>query len=885
MRLYLSRLIVVLIILLSFSTTTFSQKLSLDKKVNIHIEDASLEEALDVIGEIGDIHFSYNPQILPDEIKINIKSKKRSLGSIIEELCSQSGLTYEIVEQQVILKRVDTDESKETDIEVLRDRVFSGYIKDKESGETLIGAAIYFPDLKTGTISNAFGFFSISVPEGDHSLQVSYLGYQIHKTSLRVDSDQPFNIEMTRSEELLKEVIIRPVEESMVLKASQMSRIDVNSSRLAEMPTLMGEGDVIKSIQSLPGIKLHGDGSTWFFVRGGNRDQNLILLDDAPIYNPSHLLGLFSTFIPDAIKDIDIYKGDLPASYGGRLSSLVDIRTNDGNMNNFALNGSIGLISSKLAIEVPLIKQKSSFFLSTRVSQLRWFFRQFNPDIQDFNFYDLNSKFNFKINDNNRLFFSIYSGADFYSNVTDNFTSSGIKWRNNAVTLRWNHVFNQKLFSNATLYTSSYNYRLYTSIEQDYYWNSNIDNLTFKYDLSWYLNPKNTLYMGLRFSGHNIDPGNYYVDGKLGTQPIVSKKHAREFNVYAENEQIITDKLNIRYGLRMSLWNNTGEAVEFAYDENLNPVDSIYYVPGKSYHHYFNIEPRLSISYLLSERTSLKLSYARTTQYLQLVSNSISPFTTLDVWLPSGPNIPDQKADQVALGIFHFSDKLGLDVSAEAYYKKMHNQIDYIDHAEMLLNPIVETQLRYGGVKAYGLELMIKRSEGRLNGWIGYSLSRALRKTEGINQNREYPAFYDRPHELTFYLSYNISKRINTSLNWYYSTGAAVTMPSSYFYYNGLTLPVYHEKNNERFPDYHRMDLSFLFRLNRRVRKYQHQIGISIFNLYGRKNPIFINFNKIEKSNSDFVIPGNLIDSPNLLTTNTFVYNVVPSITYHFQFQ
>ena len=226
-------------------------------------------------------------------------------------------------------------------------------------------------------------------------------------------------------------------------------------------------------------------------------------------------------------------------------------------MNKFALNGSIGLISSKLAIEVPLIKQKSSFFLSTRVSQLKWFFRQFNPDIQDFNFYDLNSKFNFKINDNNRLYFSIYSGADFYSNVTDSFTSSGIKWRNNAVTLRWNHVFNQKLFSNATLYTSSYDYRLYTSIEQDYYWNSNIDNLTFKYDLSWYLNPKNTLYMGLRFSGHNIDPGNYYVDGKLGTQPIVSKKHAREFNVYVENEQIITDKLNLRYGLRMSLWNNT----------------------------------------------------------------------------------------------------------------------------------------------------------------------------------------------------------------------------------------------------------------------------------------------------------------------------------------
>ncbi len=885
MRPYLSPVFFILIILLFIGKHSYSQQLNLDQKVNINLEDASLEEALDVISEIGGIHFSYNPQILPDDVKINIKSNNQELKIIIEELCSQSGLSFEILEKQVILRTPGKDESQNTDTETSPNRILSGYIKDKESGETLIGAAIYFPELKTGTISNAFGFFSTSIPDGEHTLQVSYLGYQIFKKNISETNSDPLYIEMTKSEEILKEVIIRPVEESMLLNASQMGRIDVSSSTLSEMPTLMGEGDVIKSIQSLPGIKLHGDGSTWFFVRGGNRDQNLILLDDAPIYNPSHLLGLFSTFIPDAIKDIDIYKGDLPASYGGRLSSLIDIRTNDGNMNKFALNGSLGLISSKLAIEVPLIKQKSSFFLSTRLSRLKWFFQQFNPDIQDFNFYDLNSKFNFKLNDNNRLFLSFYSGADFYSNVTDSFSSSGIKWRNNALTLRWNHVFNQKLFSNATLYTSSYNYRLYTSIEQDYYWNSNIDNLTFKYDLSWYLNSKNTVYMGLRFSGHNLDPGNYYVDGKLGIQPIVSKKHAREFNIYVENEQTITDKLNLRYGLRLSLWNNTGESVEYIYDEDLNATDSIYHAPGKSYHHYFNIEPRLSMNYLLSERTSLKLSYARTTQYLQLVTNSISPFTTLDVWLPSGPNIPDQKADQVALGIFHLSERPGLNFSVEGYYKKMYNQIDYIDHAEMLLNPYVETQLRYGSVKAYGMELMMKKSSGRLNGWIGYSFSRALRKTDDINQNREYPAFYDRPHELTLFVSYDISKRINTSLNWYYSTGAAVTMASSYYYYNGLSLPIYHEKNNERFPDYHRMDLSFLFRLNRNVRKFQHQIGLSIFNLYGRKNPIFINFNKIENSNSEFVIPGNLIDPPNLLTTNTFVYNVVPSITYHFQFQ
>jgi hypothetical protein len=337
--------------------------------------------------------------------------------------------------------------------------------------------------------------------------------------------------------------------------------------------------------------------------------------------------------------------------------------------------------------------------------------------------------------------------------------------------------------------------------------------------------------------------------------------------------------------LRLSIWNNTGESKEYVYDENYNPVDSIYYAPGQTYHSYVNLEPRFSLNYLMTKSTSLKLSYARTTQYLHLISNSISPFTTLDVWLPSGPNIPDQKANQVALGVFHHFEGSGINISAEGYYKKMNNQIDYIDHAEMLLNPYVETQLRYGNAKAYGLELLIKKEPGRLNGWVGYTFSRVIRKTKGINLNREYPAFYDRPHEIVLFVSYDITKRINASLNWYYSTGAAVTMPSSFYYYNGQTIPIYHKKNNERFPDYHRMDLSVMFRLNRKVRKYQHQLGFSIYNLYGRQNPVFINFNKIEQENNKFVIPGNLITPPNLLTTNIFVYNVIPSLTYHFQFQ
>jgi hypothetical protein len=860
-----------------------SQELSITGKISVTIENASMEEAIDQISRAGRINFSYNPQTLPQGIFINISLIDQPLKTVLEEFCSQSGLSFELIEQQIVLKNAESVGSGELP-EPSDDIILSGYIKDQQSGESLIGAAIYFPVLKTGTISNAFGFFSITIPQGDYVAQVSYLGYKIRSIPIEASQVLPLDIEMTKSEEILDEVIIRPEDEAIILNASQMSKIDINSSTLLEMPTLMGEGDVIKSIQSLPGIKLHGDGSTWFFVRGGNRDQNLILLDDAPIYNPSHMLGLFSTFSPDAVKDINIYKGDLPAAYGGRLSSLIDIRTMDGNLKKFTLNGSIGLISSKLALQVPIVKQKSSVFLSARVSQLKWFFRQFNQDIRDFNFYDLNSKINFKINENNRIYLSFYSGADFYSYVTESSASGGIRWQNNALTLRWNHVFDQKLFSNATFYTSSYNYRLYTSIVDNYFWNSTIDNFTFKYDLSWYLNPNNTIYSGLRLSGHNLDPGNYYVDGKLGAQPVVSKKHTREINLYAENEQIISPRLNLRYGLRLSVWNNTGESLEYTYDENYIPVDSTYYAPGESYHHFINMEPRISLNYLLSRQTSFKFSYARTTQYLHLVTNSISPFTSLDVWLPSGPNIPDQKANQLAFGIFHVFGHSNINISAEGYLKKMTNQIDYIDHAEMLLNPHVETQLRFGQSRAYGMEFLVKKDNGRLNGWIAYTLSRVLRKTNDINFNREYPAFYDRPHELALFVSYDLTKRIRSSINWYYSTGAAVTMPTSFYYYNGLTLPIYIEKNNERFPDYHRMDLSFLFRLNRKIRKFQHQLGFSVYNLYGRQNPIFINFNKIEQGNK-FVIPGNLINPPHLLTTNIFVYNIIPSITYHFQFQ
>jgi hypothetical protein len=856
---------------------------ALSLPITLQTDTITLKEVIQKISSSSGIQFSYNPAVVPVDSLIKIDEKDISLKDLLDAISDRFGLDYEVVEKQIIIKKagqVGPGSIKEEESVTLK-----GFIQDTESGENLIGATIFLPDLKTGTISNAYGFYSITLPSGDYSLSISYIGYDEIAKNLTLRNDQTIDFHLDPSETVMEEIIVLPDQQISFINTSQMSNLDISPRDLKQIPAFFGEGDVIKSLQSIPGIQLFGDGSTLFFVRGGDRDQNMILLDEAPIYNPSHLLGLFSTFIPEGVKDITIYKGDIPARYGGRLSSLIDIRTNDGNLNKFSMVGTLGMLSTKLGIESPIVREKASFFISSRISQIGWFFKNLSDQVKDFYFYDINSKFNWKINNNNRVFLTFYSGADMYSERSNPNSSSGINWGNNSLTFRWNHIFSKKLFSNTTLYASSYHYNLYTSIEQENFWNSEIDNLTLKSDFSFFPNTSMTLFAGIGFSGHNINPGNFYVNNQLNINvPYVSKKHNREWAFYAENDHEINKKLKVRYGLRLSIWENTGEAIEIDYDDNLNPVDSSYYSAGKVYDRFINLEPRLSLNYQVNNSLSLKASYSRNTQYMHLITNSISPFTSLDVWLPSGPNIPDQDAHQVAFGLIQGFSKSGIVIRGEVYYKKMNNQIDYIDHAQMLLNPFIEAELRYGDAWAYGMEISAEKKAGRLRGWMGYSLSKAWRKFSQINQGNKYPAFYDRPHEISITTIYDFNPRINASINWYYASGAAISTPSGFYYYRGHTLPIYGEKNNDRLPDYHRMDVSVQFRLNKKPAKFKHFIGLSIFNLYGRKNPVFLNFNKTEVDTNEFRIPGDLGSIPNLLSTQTYIYNVIPSINYHFRF-
>lgn len=875
------------ILILFLYHLSYGQQHVFQNKVNLNFDKITLEEALILLSDSFQLKFSYNPDKLPLNKEISLKAKDITIEQALRDLCEQAGLSYSHVEEQIILKEAAEKEGQTGKIRSeSRESTLSGYIKDEETGEILIGASLYFPEQKTGTISNSYGFFSITFPDDRYTMICSYIGYQSSESIIDLTSDQSLDITLKPSSRTLEEILVTDLNSYSVIGVSQMSSMEIEPDDIMKMPSFMGEGDVIKSLQSVPGIKLHGDGSTWFYVRGGERDQNLILLDEAPIYNPSHLLGLFSTFVPDAVKDITIYKGDIPASYGGRLSSLVDVKTIDGNMKKFKLDGSLGLLSTKLSFETPVVKEKGSVFLSSRFSRLEWIFRALETNVKDFNFYDLNFKINWRFSEKDRVFLNFYSGEDLYSQQVNPGNTSGLNWSNNAFTLRWNHVFTDKLFSNSTLYASSYDYSLFTSIEDNNHWNSAIANLTIKTDFSWYDHVNSTWYAGLSFSGHNINPGNLLVNGRQSPLfPSVSRKHNREWAFYGENDLKINERLNLRYGLRLSVWDNTGESFEISYNENYDPVDTVFYDAGEPYGAYGNLEPRISLNYRIGPAMSLKFSYNKTSQYLHLINNSISPFTTLDVWLPSGPNIPDQKAHQVAAGLMYNRIPPGLNFKAEVYYKDMSNQIGYTNHADMILNPLVESELRFGDGWSYGLELSAEKKMGKLRGWTGYTFSRTWKKISGINNGNKFPAFYDRPHEYSLFITYDWSDRFNTSLNWYYSTGAAFTSPVSFYTYNGHTVPVYNEINNDRFPNYHRLDLSLLYRLNKRPHRYQHQLGLTLYNLYGRKNPFFIHYNKIQTGENTFRIPGDLGTMPDLVASQRYVHGLIPSITYHFTWQ
>jgi len=808
-----------------------------------------------------------------------------SLATILVGLLHPLGIEFIAVEDHIVLRpKIAKSEKQSVSPPIEKPHgnyTLHGTLRDAVSGEVLIGATIWIPTLSKGTMTNAYGFYSLTVPEGKHTARLSYIGYKSKEIALDLKADRKADLSLEREISILPEILIEASAFSGSIEQTQASRVNLRPASVENMPAMMGEGDVVKSLQMVPGIQLFADGSTMFHVRGGSRDQNLILLDEAPIYNPSHLLGLFSTISPEAAKDIKVYKGNIPIWQGGRISSLIDIYTNDGNMKKSGFSGSLGLISTRLAVEGPLKKDRSSFFLSGRFSHIKWFVQQFAPGTSKLYFYDINGKVQFQVNNNNRLYFSFYSGSDYFS--SDN--NSAITWGNFAATIRWNHIFNSRLFSNTTLYSSKYDYNLFTSVSDNNRWHSSIANLSLKTDFSWFVNPEFNIKYGVSFSTHYFDPGNYTLGSgaPTGQVPSVSTRYANEITAYAGNEHTFYERLSISYGLRFSLWMNAGPGTEYQFDKDYNPVGSQKYEAGDIYHTYSNIEPRIELAYRLLKREVFNLYYTRSVQNMHLITNSISPFTSFEFWLPSGPNLQPQLGDQVGAGWVHQFENREMELSIDGYYKWMHNQIDYKDHASMILNPLIEGELRFGKGWSYGAEIMLRKTKGKLSGWLSYYYARSFRKIQGINNSHTFTAFSDRPHSISVVLNQMLSKRLVFSANWFYSTGTPVTTPSGFYNYNGHTVPLYEARNNQRLPDYHRLDLSLNIQLNRPDRKFKHKLNISIYNVYGRKNPVYVNFNKTELGNGEVKVPGDLFPSPKLLPTQTFIYGFIPSVSYQFK--
>ena len=757
----------------------------------------------------------------------------------------------------------------------------SGYLKNKANGEALIGATVYFPELKTGVITNPYGFYSISVAPGNYSVSFSFIGYQTQSPSINLTTSQQFNLMLEEETKQIDEVVVTGEKKNRNVENLQMSMEKVQVKMIKKLPSFMGEIDIIKSITLLPGIQNGGEGSSGLYVRGGGPDENLMILDEAPVYNASHLLGFFSVFNSDAINDVQVYKGGIPAEYGGKASSVIDIRMKDGNSQKLGMSGGIGNISSRLTVEAPIIKDKWSFIVSGRRTYADYLGRMVGLEALKENqlyFYDLNLKTNAQINAKNRLYLSAYTGDDYFK-VGE---SIYMKWGNLTSTVRWNHLFTDKLFSNTSLIFSRYNYNLGVpgSGADQFDWTSQIRDYNFKQDFSWYLNSKNKLTLGLNMIYHHFEPGqvdanekSYFTDLKLANY------NALDNSVYLSNEQSIGSRLTMRYGLRYSYFQQIGKGKvrEYLHPDKPNEkevIGTIEYGSGKlvppAYH---NLEPRLALKYMLSPESSIKASYNRMVQNLHLISNTNSP-TPLDIWLPSSTYIKPLIANQVGLGYFRNFNKNMFETSAEVYYKKMKNVIDYVDGAELFLKENLETELLHGSGYAYGLELYAKKQEGRLTGWVSYTLAKSMRKIPGINEGEAYPSSYDRTHNVSLVTNYDLSKRWNFSASWIFATGNPTSYPIAKYDVQGNTMYYYAARNSNRIPDYHRLDVSFTYDFKKNDhRKVKQSLNFSIYNLYARRNAYSVTFRQNE-------------DNPNVseATRLSIIGSMIPSVTYNFNF-
>ncbi|WP_248722553.1 TonB-dependent receptor [Seonamhaeicola sp. ML3] len=764
----------------------------------------------------------------------------------------------------------------------------SGVISEKNSNETLIGVNILFPELQSGSVTNEYGFYSITLPKGSYTIIISYLGYQTIKETIELNENISKNYSLEIGSESLEEVVITENIERLSIQKPQMSVNKLTSSTIKEIPVVLGESDIVKAITLLPGVTNVGEGASGFNVRGGGADQNLILLDEATIYNSSHLFGLFSVFNPDAIKDLRLYKGGIPARYGGRVSSVLDIYQKEGNSKGFHMNGGIGIVSSRLLIEGPLKKDKGSFLFGGRSSYAHLFLPLFDIDNAAY-FYDLNTKLSYKINSKNNIYLSGYFGRDVFR-IPGSFENI---YGNSVLNFRWNHLFSDKLFSNLSMIYSDYYYNLELGFV-GFDWISGIRNFNLKYDFKHYLSDKLKLQYGLNSVYYEFNPGDIRPTSESsGINPFkLIDKYALENAIYVDAEHKISNRLSVSYGLRLSSFLRLGQDELNVYENNEAVVfneDSQIYEMGtptgtetfdrsdvvESFH---NLEPRFSLAYQLNDNSSVKASYNKMYQYLHLLSNTNAP-TPLDIWTPSGKFVKPQSLHQIAAGYFkNFNNDL-YSLEIETFYKTIKNRIDYIDGADLIANNAIEQVILNGEARAYGLEILLRKNEGKFKGWLAYTLSKSEQQTKGrteietgINNGEWYNTPFDKTHDISLTGSYNWSEKVKLNANFIFQTGRPTTFPNAQYQYNGINVPNFGPRNQNRLPSYNRLDLSLTYTPKQKPNKnWSRHWVFSIYNIYNRKNAVSLTF-------------GQNFETGQNEATRLAIFGIAPSVSYNFKF-
>ncbi len=869
--------IVLLLVACAQLSTKYSQAQDINKVIiSLELKNATLKEAFAAIEKLTTFKFSYKTTDISSIQHIHYQQKNVSVKKVLDDLLSTSSLQYEVIRNNILVKKNNRQSARAVTV--------YGFVTAAQSGEALIGATISLSgDQAFTTTTNAYGFYSLTIPTGEYVLNCSYVGFQELDEVLAIEQGYRNNIGLSaKVADTLQSVMITSAGKKSIVRNVVTGNHRLSITDIKKMAMGGGEPDVLKSLQFLPGIQASAEGTTNLSVRGGSYDQNLILLDEAPVYNPTHTMGFFSAFNTDALKDVAIYKGVFPAQYGGRLSSVVDIRMKEGNNKEYEGSGGIGILASRLTFEGPIQKNRSSFMLSGRISQVGSFlnlahalnFIDAGTDKNKIAFYDLNAKFNTALGKKDKLYLSAYTGRDkFYFAPLDNATR--MNWGNTTVTARWNHVFNAHLFANTSVLYSNYNYTYYMLDDaKNFSWKANLKEGTVKTDIDWSTNKNSQFKFGAGITFQDVSPGQAIPNAAYPHAKATSLENRRSAQLFAyiHHEQKISSRISVAYGIRATGFAALGDRVVYRYNADTSAViDSTSYGRGKIVQSYFAAEPKATARILLNQATSLKIAYGRNYQFQHLLSNSSVGLPT-DMWMPSDPYFKPQYSDHYSAGVYKTFRGNMYEASLEGYYRQSHHIIDFKDNAELFLNDKIETQVLPGEARGYGIELLVKKNKGPWTGWVSYTWSKASRRIAGINDNEWYPATYDRRHNFSVVYNWTITDRLSVSGIWVYRSGGHITFPLGTYAFYGNRYMYYSSRNGYTLPAYHRLDLSMTWKEKiKKKRKWQGEWVLSIYNAYSRHN-VFALYVKQD------------IRSYNFSTTKVYLGGILPTVTYNFNF-